>query len=85
MFTWCKKTSSKVDLRKKSKGVPMPGLAKSAAKLTPADTTIFKCFSCKKILKTKELLDKHTHVHDRHIIHGLNVQFVMPCFLQWCF
>ena len=45
----------------------MPGLAKSAAKLTPADTTIFKCFSCKKILKTKELLDKHSHVHDRHI------------------
>ena len=62
-----KETSSKVDLRKKSKVVPMPGLAKSAAKLTPVDTTIFKCFSCKKILKTKELLDKHSHVHDRHI------------------
>ena len=59
-------TSSKVDLRKKSKVVPMPGLAKSA-KLTRTDITIFKCFGCKKIFKTKELLDKHSHVHDRHI------------------
>ena len=56
----------KVDLRKKSKVVPMPGLAKSA-KLTRTDITIFKCFGCKKIFKTKELLDKHSHVHDRHI------------------
>ena len=55
------------------------------AKPTLAEPAIYKCFGCKKILKTKELLDKHTHVHDRHIIHGLNVQFVMPCFLQWCF
>ena len=59
-----KETSSKVHIRKKSKVVPMPALSKS-----PKDTTIFKCFGCKKILKTKELLDKHSHVHDRHLTH----------------
>ena len=70
-------TESKVRVRK----MPIDVLAKP----TLAEPAIYKCFGCKKILKTKELLDKHTHVHDRHIIHGLNVQFVMPCFLQWCF
>jgi hypothetical protein len=49
------KTENKVHVRKMPKEVlAMPG-------------TLYKCFSCKKILKTKELLDKHSHVHDRHI------------------
>ena len=63
----CTLGSCERDLRKKSKEVPMPALSKSATRPTPEDTTIFKCFGCKKILKTKEQLDKHSHVYDRHL------------------
>ena len=52
-------TESKVRVRK----MPIDVLAKP----TLAEPAIYKCFGCKKILKTKELLDKHSHVHDRHI------------------
>ena len=52
-------TKGKVHVRKMPKEV--------LAKPTLADPAIYKCFGCKKILKTKELLDKHSHVHDRHI------------------
>ena len=43
-------------------------IPKVLAKPTLAEpATLYKCFGCKKIFKTKELLAKHSRVHDRHI------------------